>query len=186
MYGKSFYIPTLNQSSNASYLSGVMRKLGYSTSSTQVASNSTGGKTAFLNFLKGYDNYALTFSGHGSSSTLANDGGSFRVTASEVSSVVHNNSAVWKFVFLDACETMANETWANAFNISNSSSERIFLGWYDTVEVSVSYKFVKELNNQVGKSLGKNFYEILWDAIRATEQYNPISFRGDKYWLGRV
>lgn len=186
MYGKSFYIPTLNQNSNASYLSGVMRKLGYSTSSTKVTSNSSGGKTAFLNFLRGYDNYALTFSGHGSSSSLANDGGSFRVTASEVSSVVHSSSAVWKFVFLDACETMANETWANAFNISNSSSKRIFLGWYDTVKVTVSHDFVKELNNQVGRNLGKNFYGILWDAIRATSHYNPISFRGDKYWSGRV
>lgn len=99
----------------------------------------------------------------------------------------------WEFVYLDACETASNNTWANALGIYSNSSNKCFMGWKIPVKQTVSWQFTCNFWNYViyPTSDPHYLYDALWEAKGSTicdggytaEQVN-IGFIGDQYWNG--
>ena len=75
---------------------------------------------------------------------------------------------------------------SNAFGITNNSRNKIFLGWFKTVNGNLTYNYVKSLNNFVKKYPNDKFYNNVWKALDSSEQYFPLRFRGDKKTTGRL
>lgn len=171
MEGKAFYVSLTFEPENAVNLREIMSILGYNTSIEYANSDK------IKSYLKGYYSYGFTFSGHGSSNSIASDFGD--VYPSDV-------SGVWKFVFLDSCNSANGYEWSNAFNIYDNSKNRIFMGWYTTVEMTLSNKFCRNLNLCIKDDSSLYFYTNLWNAINKTDDYYPIRFRGDKQWNGKI
>lgn len=86
----------------------------------------------------------------------------------------------YKFVFLDACNT-ASTQWKNAFNISNSSTNKAFLGWTDTVKTTASYNFCVDFWSYISSSY--TVYEAAQDAAD-NGTGRPIEFTGDTDYNG--
>lgn len=86
----------------------------------------------------------------------------------------------YKFVFLDACNT-ASTQWKNAFNISNSSTNKAFLGWTDTVTTTASYNFCVDFWSYISSSY--TVYEAAQDAAD-NGTGRPIEFTGDTDYNG--
>ena len=170
--GKSFYVSETFEPENAVNLREILSILGYSTSVNYFSSSTVKA------YLKGHNSYGFTFSGHGSTNSITDNSGNYVYPS--------NVSGKWKFVFLDACSTAANNTWSNAFQIYNNSSKMIFMGWFKDVHIKVSNKFCKNLNRYVKRNSSISFYSNIWNALNATDDYYPLRFRGDKSWNGKI
>jgi hypothetical protein len=89
-------------------------------------------------------------------------------------------SALYRFVFLDACNT-ASSDWKTAFNISNSSTNKAFLGWTSTVTTSDSFNFCLDFWAYVFSTY--TIYEAASDAADVDID-KPIQFTGDTSYNG--
>lgn len=88
--------------------------------------------------------------------------------------------ATYKFVFLDACNT-ASSNWKTAFNISNSSTNKAFLGWTSTVAGYACYDFCIDFWSYVSSTY--TIYEAAADAADVDFD-KPIQFTGDTSYNG--
>ena len=89
-------------------------------------------------------------------------------------------SGTYKFVFLDACSTASIE-WKSAFGISNSSTNKAFLGWEDRVNEIAAYNFCLNLWSYISPSY--TVYEAAMDANDYGEN-TWIQFTGDMSYDG--
>lgn len=153
--------------------------LGYTNSSTLVGD--TGLRSKVLSFVTNDTKaYGFYIDCHGNSTTLATDS----MTILRSSEVTGN----WHFVFLDACETAVNTTWANAFKINNNYTKRAFLGWSNTVTVGNGYDFCKYFwPETTGRNHSNNIRDAaVWAASKVPGSgTTPIRFYGDKTYNGR-
>lgn len=89
-------------------------------------------------------------------------------------------AGTYKFVFLDACKT-ASTQWRDAFNISNSSSNKAFLGWTDSVGATAAYNFCVDFWSYISPTY--TVYEAAQDAAD-NDVSKPIQFTGDTSYNG--
>lgn len=153
------------------------QELGYTTSSLRFCS-SAADATAVINFWNGNNNYGFYITCHASTSVLT-DNGNFRVTSSSVPS-----GSIWNFVYLDGCDTAGNDTWSNAFGITDSSTSKAFIGYDGYAYQDDMYEFAKAFWRVVGTKTIKNCY---MDGCHAPgmDDTNPV-FRGDSSYYGFV
>lgn len=132
--------------------------------------------TSMKTFLNSSNSYGFYVSCHGTSNYLT-DIKSWWLYSSEI-------TGNWHFVFLDACSTAANTTWANAFKI-NGYSRRAFLGWSTIVSTDNTYLFATFFWPQVG--LGSIRDAAVWAASKVPGAgTTPIRFYGDYTYSGRA
>ncbi len=128
--------------------------------------------------------YAFYINCHGNSSSLATK------DSSGNSKLVLNSSEVsgnWHFVFLDACKTAANTTWANAFKINSNYSKRAFLGWSNLINQVNSHEFSGYFWNEVAaRKYTSNVRDAaVWAADKVPGSgTTPIRFYGDRSYNG--
>lgn len=151
--------------------------LGYSTSSLRFCS-SPSDATAVTNFWNGNNNYGFFITCHANSSVLS-DNGNFTVTSSSVP-----KNSVWNFVILAGCDTATNDTWSNAFGISNSSTNKAFIGFKGYAYFDDMYIFDKVFWNMIGKKPIKDCYADGCLAPGMNDTF-PI-FKGDSNYYGFV
>lgn len=166
-----------NNWEDAKEIQSIMTTLGYKATRDRVEVDGSDVNTVRA-FLKNTNSYAFSFSGHGNSQSIGSRDG-WTISYNEI-------SGIWNFVFLDACNTGADTYLSNAFGITNNSRNKIFLGWFKTVNGSLTYNYVKSLNNFVKKYPNDKFYNNVWKALDSSEQYFPLRFRGDKKTTGRL
>jgi hypothetical protein len=171
--GGAFGVTNVSDAS-ARYTLGVngLRTLGYSVTGNYT--NDYQLKEDIMSFLQRSDAYAFYFTGHGSTSSIGNQGVSWSLSRSTIASYGGN----WDFVFLLACSTGTN-TWANSFNIYSSSSNKAYIGFTGSIVSSDAGRYARNFWPQVGNSRLYN------GAVYAQNQvYLPLYFCGDKYYWG--
>ena len=89
----------------------------------------------------------------------------------------------WKFVFLDACNT-GTSTWASAFNITDNSSNRAYIGWSDTIDDENATQYARKLFPALGDS--RIYNEAIWARNELSNLVLPLYFCGDRYYVGNV
>lgn len=128
--------------------------------------------------------YAFYINCHGNSSSLATK------DSAGNSKLVLNSSEVsgnWHFVFLDACSTASNTTWANAFKINSNYSKRAFLGWSNLINQVDSHEFSGYFWNEVAaRKYTSNVRDAaVWAADKVPGSgTTPIRFYGDRSYNG--
>ena len=92
-------------------------------------------------------------------------------------------SGNYKFIYLDACNTGKNSDWANAFGIyDGTTSNKAFLGWYESVGQKLSYDFSVQLWKKLDKNISVRNAAL--KAADAVPEYCPIRFRGNRNYNG--
>ena len=153
-----------------------MRRLGYSTSSTWKSDKSL--ISDIKDYLKNNSRaYAFYFTGHGSNSALG-----FKYNGRIYPSDVTGN---WHFVFLDACSTAADATWANAFKI-NGYSNRAFLGWSKSIRWAPGHEFAEKFWPRVNGKVSIRQAAVDAAADVPGEGTTPIKFYGDRSYTGKA
>lgn len=128
-----------------------------------------------LNYLNGSSSYGFYITCHGNPNTIGDGNtGTWSVNASDI----HGN---FHLVFLDACSTAADRTWANAFKCDQAG--RGFLGWRTDVQSENTYLFCQYFWTHVGS---KPICSVAVDAATAVPGAGttPIVFVGDRNWYG--
>ncbi len=153
-------------------------RLGYSPSEASIGWIT---RADIVNFLQNDPNaYGFHYSGHGYYDT--NTGAPVMDTDD---GIVTKNDVIgnWHFVFVDSCESAANDGLARAFHIPGYSN-RAFLGWYTTVYDSDSYAFDTFL---VDLLTYEPIRQAALDAANAVpgSGTTPIRFYGDSSYYGR-
>lgn len=191
--GRAFYVDDNDgvhriREERATCLRRIMKLLGYTADKEFIKNTKTDSKN-IVNFLKGYDNYAFSFSGHGGPELIcAKEKGSIRWK------IFHYQvTGIWNFVFLDACSTGPQPTvdgvykesrWAQAFN--NGGPNQIFLGWNRGIVGDVSLSYLKCLESRLRNYPNETFYHNVWGAINDGPDDYYIGFYGDKECTGRI
>jgi hypothetical protein len=157
---------------------------------TQNASNSTALKGQIENFLYNEPTaYAFYFAGHGGYYSGIGDAIRAKQDASTPyyyiwtikRTDIDANTGNWKFVFLDSCST-GTAAWTHAFNITNSSSKRVFLSWSNTIYSNYADAFNNQflyLAGRYDRSLHKAAVDARAD-LGGTVSQLPIYFCGDQ------
>ena len=92
-------------------------------------------------------------------------------------------SGSYKFVFLDACNTGSEKTWANAFGITDgTSSNKAFLGWYQSVGANMAYDYCVSFWNSV--SSNKAVRQVALEVAESQSGDQPIRFWGNRSYNG--
>ena len=152
-----------------------MRNLGYYTYEyTGDLSGST-----ITSFLARSDAYGFYISCHGDASTLSDV---IYLPLADWILYPSNISGNWHFVFLDACSTAANTTWANAFKTVGYTS-RGFLGWGTDVLFSNSYLFAQQFWPLVGTMTLYNAAVTAANNVPGAGT-TPIIYYGDTSYYG--
>lgn len=158
------------------------QKLGYTTS-TQNSDNGTTLSSTISTFMSGSTAYGLYIRAHGNSAmtrlTIEVDGTYTPILYRS------NVSGNWHFVFLDACYTGSDSTWATSFNISSSYASRAYLGWSGTVLTGNSYKFAVEFWPLVGTMSIRNAAVAAAAEVEGSGT-TPIRFYGDTSYYGKA
>lgn len=158
------------------WAAAAMRRLGYSTSSTWKSDKSL--ISDIKDYLKNNSRaYAFYFTGHGSNSALG-----FKYNGRIYPSDVTGN---WHFVFLDACSTAADATWANAFKI-NGYSNRAFLGWSKSIRWAPGHEFAEKFWPRVNGKVSIRQAAVDAAADVPGEGTTPIKFYGDRSYTGKA
>ncbi|KIR03232.1 hypothetical protein P261_02047 [Lachnospiraceae bacterium TWA4] len=153
-------------------------KLGYNNKITRISSELR--TTVYAYMVSDDKAYGLYVNSHGTKRTLST-GGRVVLYADEV---VGN----WHFVFLDACSTAEDTTWANAFKINNHS-KRAFLGWTKIVAVTDAYDFCRYFWPETTARNHSNSIRqaAVWAASKVPGSgTTPIRFYGDRNYNGRA
>ena len=172
--------------------------LGYNTLVSTVAYPGANLKTGIMNYLNRSDAYGFYLACHGSPTVglsmtpILFDQVNGSYTASDIYWQITPDEIPgnWKFVYLDSCYSAQDATWANAFNIYSSSSNRAFLGWYASVDgmasQDFSYVIFPEIINQTHSNNIRD--AAVWAAsqVEGGPGYTPIRFYGDRTYNGRV
>ena len=159
-------------------------RLGYTSIVPLVSDDDSTLANAIKTFISQSDAYGLYIAAHGDEAqTKLTD--NYRDTILRVEEVYGN----WKFVFLDACYSAAGTGWSSRFNITDSSTDRAFLGWYDTVYGNYSVEFTDYFFPEVINGAHSN--KIRDAAVWAASQVEgagttPIRFYGDRTYNGVV
>lgn len=134
---------------------------------------SYGMRIQILDYLDGNSSYGFYIDCHGSSNWLG-DNKNWSIYPSDI----HGN---FHLVFLDACSTAADHTWANAFNCDQSG--RGFLGWRTSVQAQSVYEFCQYFWTHVGD---KSICNVAIDAAASVPGAGttPIVYIGDRSWYG--
>ena len=114
---------------------------------------------------------------HGSSTTIGIGKSGYSLEYKEIP------SGTYQFVFLDACNTGSESTWASAFGIRNgTSNKRAFLGWYKSIGGYFSYNYLWQFWNSTAS--GKSVRQAALDAANKIPEYCPIRFYGNRNYDG--
>lgn len=114
---------------------------------------------------------------HGSSTTIGIGKSGYSLEYTEIP------SGTYQFVFLDACNTGSESTWASAFGIRNgTSNKRAFLGWYESIGGYFSYNYLWQFWNSTAS--GKSVRQAALDAANKIPEYCPIRFYGNRNYDG--
>lgn len=153
-------------------------RLGYKTMSPYYSNNPM--RIQLINYLNRQDAYGFYLACHGNKSQTKLSGPGWSISREDI-------SGNWKFVFLDACYSGDGTGWADCFNITNSSKNRAFLGWFDTVDGRYATQFTGLFFYEVTE--GKHSNNIRDAAIWAASQVpgagtTPIRFYGDRTYRG--
>ena len=149
-----------------------LHAMGYYTTTTSVTKKFA---TAIPNLL----NSAFYCTGHGMADCLV---GTDSLTDED--SVFYASSVPsgdYKFVFLDACNT-ASAQWKNAFGISNTSTNKAFLGWAQTVKADAALEFCEFFWNEISSTTSVRQAAI--NAASAQGDGLAIEFTGDRNYNG--
>lgn len=174
--GKAFaYSGVWNAQAKADLAHNGMASLGWNALPSYVAGDASLA-TQILNYWNSSTAYAFYVTCHGNSTEIG-DGATWILNTSQV-------PGNWYFVFLDACDTAADNQWANAFKTIGYSN-RGFLGWWDSVPADGSYYFDQYFWPEVVNRAHSNniFDAAVWSAAQVTE-YTPIGYKGDRYYNG--
>lgn len=128
---------------------------------------------------RGGPQYAFYFSGHGN----AEDGQCKFVDKNEYWWKPSDIRGNWDFVFIDACSSRANDTLANGFKIYNSSSNKAYLGWNQSVGWLEAARFTRNFAQKLGT---KPIQRLAKETAENMPEYAPIRFTGDRNWYGRA
>lgn len=158
------------------------KKLGYTTSS-QNSDNGTTLSSTISSFKSGSTAYGLYIRAHGNSAMTR-----LTVEVDGVFTPILYRTSVsgnWHFVFLDACYTGTDSTWASSFNISSSYASRAYLGWSGTVLTGNSYKFAVQFWPLVGTMSIRNAAVAAAAEVEGSGT-TPIRFYGDTSYYGKA
>lgn len=168
---------------------GIGTTMGY-TPLFYRCSSSYSTKTDIMNYLQRNDARAFYWSGHGSKTTIAacfkekQEDGTYEnvLSWSLKRATVESYNPNCNFVFL-ACCSAGTLNWANAFNIDAGSSNKVFMGFYNTVASGKDKKFNDIFWQEVGKSRLYNC--AMYGKAYITDYTLPLYFLGDvQYWGG--
>ena len=175
-HAKAFGHDSVAYSYNSSKLAEAgFRRLGYVVEPTFTTSVNNL-RQAVLSYLSKGASYGFYITCHttNSGSALYGGQGGSHIYQSDINGNFH-------LVFLDACSTAANKSWANAFNCDRPS--RGFLGWKRSVGMDPTYQFCQYFWARVGS---KPLYNLALDAAASVpgRGTTPIVYFGDKSWYG--
>ena len=190
--------PFLDPQTQTSLATSCFSSLGYSTLSAKIGVPGENIKSEIMSYLNRSDAYGFYIACHGSPTVGINrtpiiydqvngsylaDDKYWYITPDEI-------PGNWKFVFLDSCYSAQDQTWANAFNIFNTSTNRAFLGWYYPVTGPASQEFSEKIFPEIiNQSHSNNIRDAaVWAAsqVEGPAGYTPIRFYGDRTYNGRV
>lgn len=160
-------------SDSVSLAKSILQSIGYNSTSTSVTAQF---KTVVPQLLK----YAFYSCSHGSATAICSNKSSVPST-DRTFFYTDVPSGTYKLVFLDACNT-ASTQWKNAFGISDSSTDKAFLGWSGTVNAQSAYEFC--LYFWGGLCEGDTVRQVALDAALLQGEGLPISFTGDRLYNG--
>lgn len=157
-------------------------RLGYSPI-TSLCSDDFSMKTKIMNFLQQSNAYGFYFSGHGSRDTIAIQYPRGTCIWNLQRTTIASYGGNWKFVFLDACNT-GTTTWASAFNITNNTPNRAYMGWSDTIIDKNATAFAQVFFQLLGSTPIYN--EAKWARNELSNLTLPFYFCGDRDYVGKV
>ncbi|MGI6361338.1 MAG: hypothetical protein ACOX05_03405 [Bacillota bacterium] len=141
-------------------------------------------KAKIISFLKRADAYGFYFHGHGSAGDIGiknYSNNEFVFTLQRTTIDGYNGS--WRFVFLNCCSA-GTTAWANAFNITNNSSNRVFMGWTRITYASNNAQFARIFFAGVD---GSRLYNCaVWAKNQLPTLDLPLKFIGDQNYWGWV
>lgn len=161
-------------------------QLGYLSLYPIITDDMTTLRSQILTFLARSDAYGFYIASHG---TPADQTRTLYGNTDTVFLRPADISGNWKFVFIDACYSAQNTDWSNSFNITSTSTNRAFLGWYDQVGGPESLQF----SNYFFPEVINGYYSdnIRDAAVWAASQVpgsgtTPIRFYGDRTYNGVI
>lgn len=139
-------------------------------------------KTDIMNYLQRSDARAFYFTGHGSRSAISTKTKDDKLSWSLKRETIEGYNPNCNFVMLACCSAGTPE-WANTFNIYYNSTNKAFIGFYNTIWTSIDQRFNNIFWQEVGKS---RLYNCALYAKACITDYNtPLYFLGDvDYWGG--
>lgn len=153
-----------------------LEKMGYSPTTTANNQNFATKVPELLNGAKGF--YSCS---HGNASVISSQKDMNNPDRIFSSSNVPSGS--YKFVFLDACNTGSEKTWSNAFGITDgTSSNKAFLGWYQSVGANMAYDYCVSFWNSV--SSNKAVRQVALEVAESQAGEQPIRFWGNRSYNG--
>ena len=161
----------------ASYAALIFDKLGYRNvrGSGYYTVNT---KAEVLDYIRnGSKHYGFYYNGHAYS-----NGMNVNSQTNGADAILYNEiTGNWHLVFLDGCSTAATDQLANAFKIVGYSN-RLFIGWYKTVNSYDAGEWNEAFYNHVGTT---NLRSAALAAVDDVINLNtPIRMYGDKNWYG--
>lgn len=172
-------------------VSNAFARLGWTPVESLSTDNGTNLRTKVLDYVQNKsDAYAFYFRGHGRSpSSRAGARLSIKV-GNDYSGILYPSEVKgnWHFVYLDACDTADDDTWAKAFKITNSSVNRGFLGYKGSAYIHYTALFADNFWNllpsktvRAAAIAAANEVPNLNDGTKTT----PIRFYGDYSYRGK-
>ncbi|MGI6361049.1 MAG: hypothetical protein ACOX05_01920 [Bacillota bacterium] len=160
-----------------------LRTMGYNPT-TKMADNTYNLKTAIINHLTHNSAYAFHFSGHGSANNIGAmpdalpypDSKTPIWTLQRTSIAGYNGN--WKFVYLDCCSG-GTANWTHAFNITNNSTNRAFIGYGGKITSDIA----NAMNNEIYYNMGRRSIHQAVVRAQTVVGTNLGWFCGDRdYW----
>lgn len=173
-------------------VNGIGNTMGYSPVFSRCSSTNTT-KNEILNFVERSDARAFYFSGHGwidptygARISVKNGLGEnadviWRLYIRDLASY-HTN---WNFVFLSCCH-LGTASCASAFNIYDSSDNKVYMGFTGSIISATCEKFNSFFWSQVGSSRLYNCAIYARNSIYDMNLNAPLYFTGDKYYWGGI
>lgn len=170
----------------ANLASSKLSKLGYNIAH-KVISDDYSTKTKIMNFLQSSNAKAFYFTGHGHPNKISSGNGTWSLNRTTIDGYNCNP----KFVFLSCCEA-GTASWAKAFNITNSSKGKGFVGFMNKIDTKVDTEFNEHFWSQIAVTQpATGQYGTIYNATIYAKNATGADiaqgyFSGDKTYNGKA
>lgn len=159
-----------------SYAVWTFQKLGYNNSFGTNNYYHTNDKGPVLNYIQNLgNNFGFYVMSHGNSEGFTMD-----INSNYQAIYPNNVKGYWYLVFLNYCESLSNNAFANAFQ-TTSASGRASMGWYANVSDAATSEWWSHFYPIAGS---RDLRSACLSAADQSFLYTPIRIYGDVNWNG--